>query len=346
MTLEADDAVLAATRAEARRRAGGAPLTGASPPRPRGSRSDLARSFPRARSDPLAPAAARPPDPRRPNPPSPRAPDADAEERWLATLVRDLRRLVPRDGPSDPSPSGPGPPRATPNLGTAFVRAASRARPASVASDRDPPFPALPLGSRLVSIAELETLRACRSDLETLWSRSRSTRSHAEEEDEDAATRAAPLNRARQTRPPEPKPEPPRLPPLAPLALVGRLQLAPARSLADPAGDDPRSEVSGLFLVDATGAAPTHVAGRSPTRGSSAASSSPRRGRCRREDSFPPRDNPPTPRPARSRFGRSSRSSPKTSKGRRDGARARRHRAGGRRRSLPPASPSRARSSR
>ena len=58
----------------------------------------------------------------------------------FATLVRDLRRLVPRDGPSDPSSSGPGPPRATPNLGTAFVRAASRARgPAPSPRSSQPP---------------------------------------------------------------------------------------------------------------------------------------------------------------------------------------------------------------
>ena len=183
----------------------------------------LARSFPRARSDPLAPAAAT----ARPSPtdthPHPAPPTQMRRTGRLATLVRDLRRLVPRDGPSTRPPRDRDPPRDAVWAPRSSARVSSVPRRSRrIATRRSRRSRSDRASSRSPSSIPLYVARTS----ETLWSRSRSTGATPRSRHRRLRSRA-PFPAARQTRPPEPAP--PRLPPLAPRALVGRLQIAPAR---------------------------------------------------------------------------------------------------------------------
>lgn len=173
---------------------------------------------------------------------------------WLDS-VRDAVTTNLR--PADTAPTSPRSARSPRKVGTVpwdggaivreLVRHVTRTRLAMPRPGHDPkstapePFPVLPLGSTLCSVAELRAMGPCASDLTRLWARSRRSDSDDEEdEDEDAPE----LNDASTA-------------PVVPVAVVGRLTLAPALPVNAPGHEyetiDPAIDAAGLALADATG---------------------------------------------------------------------------------------------
>jgi len=160
--------------------------------------------------------------------------------------------------PADTAPTSPRSARSPRKVGTIswdggaivreLVRHVTRTRLAMPRPGHDPkstapePFPVLPLGSTLCSVAELRAMGPCASDLTRLWARSRRSDSDDDEEEEDED--APELNDASTA-------------PVVPVAVVGRLTLAPALSVNAPAHEyeriDPAIDAAGLALADATG---------------------------------------------------------------------------------------------
>ena len=175
---------------------------------------------------------------------------------WLDS-VRDAVTTNLR--PTDTAPTSPRSARSPRKVGTIpwdggaivreLVRHVTRTRLAMPRPGHDPkstapePFPVLPLGSTLCSLAELRAMGPCASDLTRLWARSR--RSDSDDEKEEEEEEAPELNDASTA-------------PVVPVAVVGRLTLAPALSLNASSGheyetNDPAIEAAGLALADATG---------------------------------------------------------------------------------------------
>ena len=173
---------------------------------------------------------------------------------WLDS-VRDA--VTSNLRPTDTAPTSPRSARSPRKVGTIpwaggaivreLVRHVTRTRLAMPRPGHDPkstapePFPVLPLGSTLCSVAELRAMGPCASDLTRLWARSRRSDSDDEKEEEEAPE----LNDASTA-------------PVVPVAVVGRLTLAPALSLNASSGheyetNDPAIEAAGLALADATG---------------------------------------------------------------------------------------------
>ena len=205
---------------------------------------------------------------------------ADPERAWLETTTLDLRRLVPGEsaGARDSLSIDAG--DDDDDVDVAFVEAVMPHRPkqnvpstASTTPSALPPLPALPIGSRLLPIAELVAWRSkrgtacCASDLRALWSGARAAARAAEAREcqkenqneetfADAAKGGAvPATRAdietvlsalsaRETA----------LAPVVPFAIVGRLRLARAARPNDEDGDEDEDDSgTGLLLEDATG---------------------------------------------------------------------------------------------
>jgi hypothetical protein len=205
---------------------------------------------------------------------------ADPERAWLETTTLDLRRLVPGEsaGARDSLSIDAG--DDDDDVDVAFVEAVMPHRPkqnvpstASTTPSALPPLPALPIGSRLLPIAELVAWRSkrgtpcCASDLRALWSGARAAARAAEAREcqkenqneetfADAAKGGAvPATRAdietilsalsaRETA----------LAPVVPFAIVGRLRLARAARPNDEDDDDDEDDSgTGLLLEDATG---------------------------------------------------------------------------------------------
>ena len=178
---------------------------------------------------------------------------AGAEIAWLDS-VRDAVRTNLK--PADTAPTSPKSARSPRKVGTPprwdgraivteLVRHVVRTRAAMPRPGHDPkstapePFPVLPLGSTLCSVAELRHKGPCASDLTRLWANSR--RSDTDDEDDTDLNTDASTAVLR----------------VVPIAVIGRLTLAPALSVNAPghAYDtlDPGTDAAGLAIADATG---------------------------------------------------------------------------------------------
>ena len=218
-------------------------------------------------------------------------PDADPERAWLETTTLDLRRLVPgeaagaRDSLSIDADADDGD-----DVDVAFLEAVLPHRPkqnvpstpAIETAAALPPLPALPIGSRLLPIGEIESWRTneashplcCASDLGALWSVARAAA-------RDAAARECQKENQNQTSAREgtgvtsasfatkdvtvpkaclemvpaasAKRRQNALAPVVPFAVVGRLRLARAARPNDETETETDSNRTGLCLEDTTG---------------------------------------------------------------------------------------------
>jgi len=218
-------------------------------------------------------------------------PDADPERAWLETTTLDLRRLVPgeaagaRDSLSIDADADDGD-----DVDVAFLEAVLPHRPkqnvpstpAVKTAAALPPLPALPIGSRLLPIGEIESWRTneashplcCASDLGALWSVARAAA-------RDAAARECQKENQNQTSAREgtgvtsasfatkdvtvpkaclemvpaasAKRRQNALAPVVPFAVVGRLRLARAARPNDETETETDSNRTGLCLEDTTG---------------------------------------------------------------------------------------------
>ena len=187
-----------------------------------------------------------------------------AEREWLEDTGRDLRRLLP----SHESRVGRQEMRDDDSSNDAshleFVKAALASRPQSASTYTNlPPLPTLPLGSRILPVAELKShsIDACVSDLTSLWCESRKMAKKDTAMDSTLVTQTSASLRAGicSTSTPANEPEPgeanksyDRMAPVVPFALCGRLRLSPLKSLSEPKTEDDSSGTS-LVLEDTSG---------------------------------------------------------------------------------------------
>ena len=170
-----------------------------------------------------------------------------AEREWLETARRDLRRLLPSQ---TTAPNGEA---ADDAVFAEFVKAVLSDRPKrderpsnqTEMKSQLPPLPALPLGSRIIPVAELTNCgrdAGCVSDLKSLWCEARGG-----QEKRAAGSNGAGSNRrngAAETK---------KMAKVVPLALCGRLRLAPTKNLLEPRDTE---YGTGLLLEDCSGTVP------------------------------------------------------------------------------------------